>query len=88
MKQKMREIEKLYASARAGKATGKGKKRPSRGDQYKKKGPPLDKRMRKDKRGLQAAEKRNKAKGRGGKSPGGGGGKSKGGKGGGGRGKR
>lgn len=65
MKAKMREIEKLYAKARA---TGSKSKKPgggSRSDQYKKKkGPPLDARMRKDKRGMDAAVRRNKAKGR------------------------
>ena len=65
MKAKMREIEKLYARARA---SGNKSKKPgggSRSDQYKKKkGPPLDARLRKDKRGMDAAVRRNKAKGR------------------------
>jgi len=65
MKAKMREIEKLYAKARA---SGSKSKKPgggSRSDQYKKnKGPPLDARLRKDKRGMDAAVRRNKAKGR------------------------
>ena len=75
-KAKMREIEKLYAKARSG-----GKKKSGggggggRNEQYKKRGPPLDARMRKDKRGMDAAARRNKAKGRGS----GGGGKGKGG---------
>lgn len=80
MKAKMREIEKVYAQARSG---GKKKKGGGgRNEQYKKKGPPLDARLRKDKRGLDAAARRNKAKGRGGA----GGGKGARGKAGGGRG--
>ena len=72
MKAKMREIEKLYAQARSG---GKKKKGGGgRNEQYKKKGPPLDARLRKDKRGMDAAARRNKGKGgKGGKGGGGGG---------------
>lgn len=62
VKSKMRDIEKLYAAAKSG---GKGKKKSSRSDQYKKKGPPLDARLRKDKRGLERAAKRAKGKGKG-----------------------
>ncbi|PSC71474.1 rRNA methyltransferase [Micractinium conductrix] len=61
LKQKMREIEKIYNQAKA----GKGKKgKLSRTGEYKqqKKGPKLDARMRKDRRGLEAAAKRNKGK--------------------------
>jgi hypothetical protein len=43
-------------------AKGKGKGKPSRSDQYKKKGPPLDGRLRADKRGQKAAENRSKGK--------------------------
>jgi AdoMet-dependent rRNA methyltransferase SPB1 len=79
MKAKMREIEKVYAKARAAGGVRSGVRKKgsgSRSDQYKKKGPPLDSRMKKDKRGLDAAARRNKAKGRGGGgSRGGGGGK-------------
>lgn len=65
MKAKMREIEKLYAQAKSGKsAKGKKKGKGGRNDQYKKKGPPLDARMRKDRRGQDAATRRLKAKGR------------------------
>lgn len=65
MKAKMREIEKLYAQAKSGKfSKGKKKSKGGRNDQYKKKGPPLDARMRKDRRGQDAATKRLKAKGR------------------------
>jgi AdoMet-dependent rRNA methyltransferase SPB1 len=65
MKAKMREIEKLYAQAKSGKSTkGKKKSKGGRNDQYKKKGPPLDARMRKDRRGQDAATRRLKAKGR------------------------
>jgi AdoMet-dependent rRNA methyltransferase SPB1 len=60
MKSKMREIEKLYAQAKSGRKSGKGKKKPSRNDQYKKKGPRLDARMRKDRRGQDAATRRAK----------------------------
>ncbi|KAL6781160.1 RRM11 [Auxenochlorella protothecoides x Auxenochlorella symbiontica] len=52
---KVKEIEKLYKVARG---RGRGKKKPSRSDQYKKKGPPLDARMRKDKRGTDRAAAR------------------------------
>ena len=44
---KAKEVEKLYAKARAGKAA---KKKPTRGDKYKKKGPPVDRRLLSDKR--------------------------------------
>ena len=76
LKQKMREIEKLYNQARAGKGAKK-KGGGSRSEKFKaqKKGPRLDARMRKDRRGTEAAAKRNKGKGRGG----GGGAKGKGG---------
>lgn len=60
---KVREIEKLYRQARG---RGKGKKKPSRSDEYKKKGPHLDARMKKDKRGTDRAAARKKG-GRGGK---------------------
>jgi AdoMet-dependent rRNA methyltransferase SPB1 len=59
---KMREIEKIYKQAKFG---SNKKKKPSRSDQYKRKGPALDARLRSDRRGLKAAEKRNKKKGRG-----------------------
>ncbi|KAL4457861.1 hypothetical protein ABPG75_012726 [Micractinium tetrahymenae] len=64
MKQKMREIEKLYSQARAGK--GKKKGGGSRSEKYKaeKKGPKLDARMRKDRRGQDAAKRRAKKGGR------------------------
>lgn len=54
---KMREIEKIYKQAKFGSSK---KKKPSRSDQYKRKGPALDARLRSDRRGLKAAEKRNK----------------------------
>ena len=44
---KAKEVDKLYAKARAGKAA---KKKPTRGDKYKKKGPPVDRRLLSDKR--------------------------------------
>lgn len=59
---KMREIEKIYKQAKFG---SNKKKKPSRSDQYKRKGPALDARLRSDRRGLKAAEKRNKKKGKG-----------------------
>lgn len=64
LKQKMREIEKIYNQARAGKGAKK-KGGGSRSEKYKaqKKGPRLDARMRKDRRGTEAAAKRNKGKG-------------------------
>lgn len=71
MNAKMREIEKIYNQAKSG---GKGKKSSkggSRSDQYKKKGRPLDPRMRKDKRGMDAAMKRMKGKGKKGRVGGG-----------------
>ena len=50
---KIREIEKLYARARAaGKKDSKGGKGKKGGPR---KGPPLDKRMKMDKRGMQKA---------------------------------
>ncbi|KAI8471074.1 MAG: adoMet-dependent rRNA methyltransferase spb1 [Monoraphidium minutum] len=88
MASKMREIEKLYAKARAGGGAKKGKK------DGKRKGPPLDKRMLKDRRGAKKAERRGGGggkKGKGGAGGGGGGGgrgKGKGRAGGGGGGKR
>ena len=54
---KVREIERLYKDARG---RGRGKKKPSRSDQYKKKGPHLDKRMKKDKRGMERAAAKKK----------------------------
>jgi AdoMet-dependent rRNA methyltransferase SPB1 len=63
MAQKMREIEKLYNQARAGKGRkGGAKGAGSRSEQYKKKGPPLDGRMRKDKRGADKVARRLKGK--------------------------
>ena len=62
MKQKMQEIEKLYARARSGKKGKAGKE--SRTDQYKKKGPRLDARMRSDKRGTDKVAKRMKGAGK------------------------
>ncbi|GFR43871.1 hypothetical protein Agub_g5000 [Astrephomene gubernaculifera] len=61
MKSKMREIEKIYAKAQS---TGKGKKgKGKRGD--KRKGPPLDNRMKKDKKSMmRAKQKQMKKKGR------------------------
>ena len=58
---KMRQIEKIYAQARS--AGGK-KKKLSRSAEYKdrKRRPKLDARLRADKRGLKAAEARNKKK--------------------------
>lgn len=62
LRQKMREIEKLYSQAKAGKgAKGRGKK-ASRSEQYKQKGPRLDSRMKKDKRGAEKAAKRGKGR--------------------------
>lgn len=58
-KAKMREIEKIYKQAKFG---SNKKKKPSRSDQYKRKGPALDARLRSDRRGLKAAEKRNNKK--------------------------
>ena len=55
----MREIEKIYKQAKSGSAK---KKKQSRSDEYKRKGPPLDARMRSDRRGMKAAEKRSKKK--------------------------
>lgn len=49
---KAREIEKLYAKARAGKGAKKGK--PTRAQKRHAKGPPLDGRMRADKRQVRA----------------------------------
>jgi AdoMet-dependent rRNA methyltransferase SPB1 len=83
MKAKMREIEKVYSQARAsgkgrrgGKDKGKGK--PSRGDEHRKRGPPVDARLRSDKRGLDRAAARGKGKGKRGGGGGGGRGKGKG----------
>lgn len=67
MRQKMQEIEKLFNRARAGKGSknaGKKGAGTSRSDQYKRKGPPLDGRMRKDKRGMDKVAKRMKGKGK------------------------
>lgn len=61
MASRMREIEKLYAKARAG---GGAKKGGKGGRDGKRKGPPLDKRMKADKRGLAKAGKRGGAKGK------------------------
>ncbi|GAB4820618.1 hypothetical protein N2152v2_007664 [Parachlorella kessleri] len=62
MKSKMREIEKLYAQAR-GSGKKEGKKLSRRGaEQAQRKGPALDKRMRKDKRGADKVAKRLKGK--------------------------
>lgn len=75
-KAKMREIEKVYAKARAsvnGKKGGKGKKGgrdDKRGGRFANKGPPLDARLRSDKRGMEKAAKRMKGKGKGGKGKG------------------
>lgn len=73
MASKMREIEKIYAKARAqnGPKSSKGK---GKGRDSKRKGPALDKRMKKDKRGMDRAAKRAGSK-KGGKKGGGGGGK-------------
>lgn len=57
---KMREIEKLYSQARQGKGAKKTRGRDGRDG--KRKGPPLDKRMKKDKRGQEAAVRRLKRK--------------------------
>jgi AdoMet-dependent rRNA methyltransferase SPB1 len=80
---RLREVEKLYAKARAEKGKGgrggKGGAAGGKGGGKRGKGPPLDKRMLADKRGRGA-----NAGGRGGKKKGGGGGKNKGGGGGGG----
>lgn len=66
MSAKLKEIEKLYAKARSGGSGGGGKKGKSkkngRGDRGKRKGPPLDRRMKKDKRGMEVAAKRLKKK--------------------------
>ena len=56
---KAKEVEKLYAKAKAG---GKGKKKPSRSDKYKKKGPPLDRRLMSDKRQVDHKTKARAAK--------------------------
>lgn len=64
MASKMREIEKLYAKARA---AGGGKKGGKKGGKDgKRKGPPLDRRMLADKRGDKKAAKRGGKKGKGG----------------------
>ena len=65
MKNKMRDIEKLFSAARAGKGAKKKGSGTSRADQYKQKGPRLDARMRKDKRGTDKVAKRMKASGKG-----------------------
>lgn len=57
MGSKMREIEKIYKQARSG---SNKKRKPSRSDQYKRKGPPLDARLRSDRRGTDAAARRAK----------------------------
>ncbi len=61
---KMREIAKLYAKARATGA-GKGKDGKSKGGKGgKSRGPPLDRRMKKDKKSMKRAELKAKGKGR------------------------
>ena len=77
MGSRIREIEKLYAKAKA--SNGPGKKGKKGGKDKKGKGPPLDRRMMKDKRGMDRAMK--KRGGKGGKGRGkGSGGRQKGGK--------
>lgn len=62
---KMREIEKLYAQARSS-GKGKGKKGGGgRNEDRKKKGPPLDARLRSDKRGMDKAARLAKKRGKG-----------------------
>jgi AdoMet-dependent rRNA methyltransferase SPB1 len=69
---KMREIEKLYAAARSGSKGKKGakggktKKLPRGAEYGKKRGPPLDSRLRKDRKGMERAAARIKGKGKGG----------------------
>jgi hypothetical protein len=77
MASKMREIEKLYAKARA--AGGKGKKGKGGGKDGKRRGPPLDKRMLKDKRGQAKAGGKRGGGGKKGRGGSGGGGKAGGG---------
>lgn len=55
------------AQARSGK--GAKKKKPTRADEYNRKGPRLDSRMKKDRRGQDAAARRAKGKGRKGGKP-------------------
>ncbi|KAF5833810.1 Spb1 C-terminal domain-containing protein [Dunaliella salina] len=65
MNSKMREIERIYARARAGGKKGKGGKDDKKNNKKGKgkgKGPPMDKRMLKDKRAAKAQEKRSKGK--------------------------
>lgn len=85
---KMREIEKLYAGARA---AGKGRKgakggKDKKGRDSKRKGPPLDKRMLADQRGVRKKDMKKRGGKAGGKGGKGGGGKGGAGKGGGGKG--
>lgn len=69
---KAKEVAALYAKAKkSGKAS---KKKPSRNDKYKKKGPPLDRRLMSDKRPINNKAKKKVAKSKAKK----GGGKSKG----------
>ena len=58
MDSKMKEIQKLMAKA---KASGKGKKKATRADQYKK-SKPLDRRMMSDKRAINHKAKKKAAK--------------------------
>jgi AdoMet-dependent rRNA methyltransferase SPB1 len=59
MASKMKEIEKIYAKARAMNGPGKrGSKGGGKAKGDKRKGPALDKRMKKDKRAMKAAGKR------------------------------
>jgi hypothetical protein len=78
---KAKEVAALYAKAKgSGKAT---KKKPTRGDKYKNKGPPLDRRLMSDKRPIKNktkkkdAKSRSKKKGGGAKGKGEAGGKGK-----------
>jgi AdoMet-dependent rRNA methyltransferase SPB1 len=65
MGSRIREIEKLYAKARASNGPGKkGKKGGGGKGDKKRKGPALDNRMKKDKRGMERAAKRMKGRGR------------------------
>jgi AdoMet-dependent rRNA methyltransferase SPB1 len=64
MGSRIREIEKLYAKARASNGPGKKGKKAGGGRGAQKKGPALDKRMKKDKRGMDRAAKRMKGRGR------------------------
>lgn len=71
---KAKEVAAVYAKAkRSGKAP---KKKPTRGDKYKNKGPPLDRRLMSDKRPVKNKTKKKDAKAR--SKKGGGGAKGKG----------